>query len=77
MKTTGIILLVTACTIGIYDLWAFLFMGEISTISAVLKEASLDYPGVLFAMAYICGHIFSPMKSTRCKICKEKLDGRM
>lgn len=75
MKLTGVILLIVVCLLGIYDLFVFLYGGEQSTISAVLKEASLDYPGILFAVAYICGHVFSPMKSTRCEICKAKLNG--
>lgn len=73
MKLTGVILLIVVCLLGIYDLFVFLYGGEQSTISAALKEASLDYPGVLFAIAYICGHVFSPMKSTRCQICKRKI----
>jgi hypothetical protein len=70
MKTTGILLLIGVCFYGIYDLIVFLYGGEQSTISATLKEASLQCPGVLFAIAYICGHVFSPMKSTRCVKCK-------
>lgn len=76
MRLTGVILLISACLLGIYDLFVFLYGGEQSTISAVLKEASLDYPGVLFAIAYICGHVFSPMKSTRCEKCKGKMNGQ-
>lgn len=73
MKTTGVILLIAVCILGIYDLSVFVYGGEQSTISAVLKEASIQCPGVLFAIAYICGHVFSPMKSTRCVICKRKI----
>lgn len=73
MKLTGVILLILVCLLGIYDLFVFLYGGEQSTISATLKEASLNHPAVLFAIAYICGHVFSPMKSTRCYICKRKI----
>lgn len=73
MKLTGVILLILICLLGIYDLFVFLYGGEQSTISATLKEASLQCPGVLFAVAYICGHVFSPMRSTRCEICKRKI----
>lgn len=76
MKLTGVILLISACLLGIYDLFVFLYGGEQSTISAVLKEASLEYPGVLCAICYVAGHIFSPMKSTRCEKCKGKINGQ-
>lgn len=73
MKLTGVILLILVCLLGIYDLFVFIYGGEQSTISATLKEASLNCPGVLCAICYIAGHIFSPMKSTRCEICKRKI----
>lgn len=76
MKTTGVLLLIGVCLYGIYDFVIFLYGGEQSTISATLKEASLQCPGVLVAISYICGHVFSPMKSTRCSKCKGvNLDG--
>jgi len=73
MSRTGVILLIAFITLGIYDLFVFTCGKDTDTISSVLKEASLSYPFILFSCGYICGHVFSPMKSTRCQICKRKI----
>jgi hypothetical protein len=70
MSKTGIILLIIFIILGLYDLFVFVTGGEGETISAVLKEGSLNYPFILFSAGYVFGHIFSPMKSTRCSKCK-------
>jgi len=71
MSRTGVFLVIVAIIIVIWDLCAFVFGGEGSTVSAVLKAAGIENPGVLIGGAYIAGHIFSaqPCPKQKCEKC--------
>jgi hypothetical protein len=75
MSLTGIILVIVMCILGIYDFAAFVFGGESSTISRTMELVGLNNPGIILVIGYLLGHIFSPMKCTKC-IEREK-DGRL
>jgi hypothetical protein len=69
MNKTGVLLLVIAIFLSIYDLYAYIVGGEYSTISRVIKDSGVDAPALILVIGYLLGHFFSPLP---CK-CKEKL----
>jgi hypothetical protein len=62
---------VTACIIilGIYDLFAVSFGGEITTISWYMQCSGFDAPFVVFTVGFIAGHIFGYLKPD-CPVCR-------
>lgn len=69
MTLTGVVMVMTVCTIILYDLYAYASGGTASTVSRFLEGSFDKYPAVLLGAAYILGHIISPMK---CKKCLER-----
>lgn len=71
MSKTGVFLLIVAICMAIWDLIAFMFGGEGSTISAVIKSAGIENPGIIAGVSYIAGHIFSmqPCPKQKCEKC--------
>ncbi len=69
MTITGIFMVIAVCSIIIYDLFAYVSGGVASTVSRFLEGSFDHYPAILLGVAYLLGHIISPMK---CKKCIEK-----
>ena len=69
MTLTGIVMVISVCSIMLYDLYAYTSGGVASTVSRFLEGSFDKYPAVLLGVAYILGHIISPMK---CKKCLER-----
>ena len=61
MNKTGVLLLVIAIFLSIYDLYAYVVGGEYSTISRVIKDSGADAPALILAIGYLLGHFFSPL----------------
>jgi hypothetical protein len=65
---TGVIMLISAVLLAIYDFFAYIVGGEYSTISRVLKDSGVDAPAIILVIGYLLGHFFSPLPCN----CKEK-----
>ena len=61
MTWTATLILISVCIAGIYDLYADLTGGVQSTISKMLQSCGIKSPGIVFAIGFICGHIFGYM----------------
>lgn len=74
MSKTGVILVVVAAFLGIWDGYAYLSGGEATTISVWLRDASMTNPSIFAACFYLMGHIFSGMKCPpcACEACTKK-----
>jgi uncharacterized sodium:solute symporter family permease YidK len=66
MTLTGVVMVIAVCSLMLYDLLAYVFGGEASTISRFLEGSFDKYPAILLGVAYILGHIISPMKCKKC-----------
>ncbi len=69
MTPTGIFMVIAVCSILLYDVYAFASGGVASTVSRFLEGSFDHYPAILLGVAYLLGHIISPMK---CKKCLER-----
>ena len=69
MTLTGVVMVIAVCALMLYDLFAYVSGGTASTISRFLEGSFDKYPAILLGVAYILGHIISPMK---CKKCLER-----
>jgi hypothetical protein len=68
MTKTGVVVLVSMIFLAIYDLFAFVYGGEYSTISRVIKDACGEAPSIILVLGYLLGHWISPM-SQKCQQC--------
>ena len=63
MTTTALVTTSTIITLGIYDLAAVAFGdGTSITVSDFLVNVGFNKPFVVFAIGFICGHLFGYMK---------------
>ncbi len=62
MKTSALVTTVLIITLGIYDLVCVLVGGESVSVSAFLVNVGFTSPMVVFAIGFICGHLFGYMK---------------
>jgi hypothetical protein len=60
MSTTRLVITTVVIALGIYDLAAIKFGGVDASISRYFQKAG-KYPGPVFVLGYICGHIFGWM----------------
>lgn len=62
-KVSRTAIIVTGCIIvlGIYDLITVSVNGVGTSISRYMQDAGLNAPFVVFAVGFICGHIFGYM----------------
>jgi hypothetical protein len=62
MTTTALVTTTLIIILGIYDLAAVALGGESVSVSAFLVNAGAQSPMVIFAIGFICGHLFGYMK---------------
>lgn len=61
MTTTALVTTIIIIVIGIYDL-ACVTLGDTSvSVSAFLINAGAQAPAVVFAIGFVCGHLFGRM----------------
>lgn len=66
MKTTALVTTGGIITLGIYDLVAIVVGGDTSlTVSQFLVNIGFKTPMVVFAIGFICGHLFGYMKPVK------------
>ncbi len=66
MTLTGVVMVIAVCGLMLYDLFAYISGGVASTVSRFLEGSFDKYPVILLGIAYILGHIISPMKCKKC-----------
>lgn len=62
MPLAGLITTIGIVTLGIIDLVFVLRTGTGSSVSNFMINVGFDAPGVVFAVAFVCGHLFGYMK---------------
>lgn len=66
MKTTSLVTTSLIITLGIYDLACIAFTGDTSiTVSDFLVNVGFNAPMVVFAIGFICGHLFGYLKPVK------------
>lgn len=63
-QITGLILIVAAFGLGIYDVVIGSLFGAQTTLSWVIYTCSLRYPAIPFGAGFLCGHLFAQMHGT-------------
>lgn len=59
---TKAVLLATVVGLIAYDLYAYFQGGTEATISWITAQWAYDVPAGVFAIGFVCGHLFWPMK---------------
>jgi len=74
MTLTALVTTILIITLGIYDLVvvALLGKGESLSVSRFMINAGFEAPMVVFAIGYICGHLFGYAKPVRPKDLEEQ-----
>lgn len=62
MPTAGLVTTILIIVLGIYDLICVLISGTGSSVSNFLIQAGFKAPVVVFAVGFVCGHLFGYMK---------------
>jgi len=62
MSTAGLITTIAVIVLGIVDLVLVVLKGEQSSISTFLINSSQHSVVFTFAIGFVCGHLFGPMK---------------
>lgn len=62
MSLAGLITTIGIITLGIVDLCFVLFKGTGSSVSNFMIQAGFKSPMLVFAIGFICGHLFGYMK---------------
>lgn len=62
MTTTALVTTATIIALGIYDLACVTFGNDSISVSAFLINAGVRAPMTVFAIGYVCGHLFGYMK---------------
>ncbi len=65
MKTTALVTTTLIIILGIYDLVCVTLGDESISVSAFLVNVGFTSPMVVFAIGFICGHLFGYMKPVR------------
>lgn len=65
MKRTAKIVTTAVIALGIYDLYVVSTGGITSSISRFMQNSGIDAPVIVFAVGFICGHIFGYMPPER------------
>ncbi len=65
MKTTALVTTTLIIILGIYDLVCVTLGDESISVSAFLVNAGFRSPMLVFAIGFICGHLFGYMKPVR------------
>lgn len=61
MTKTAMVVTAGVITLGIYDLVVVASGGVESSVSRFMQEVGFQAPAVVFAVGFICGHIFGYM----------------
>lgn len=61
MSTAGLVVTILVTVAGIFDLYFVLFKGTGSSISNFMINAGFKSPVIVFAIAFLCGHLFGYM----------------
>ncbi len=65
MTTTALVVTIFIIALGIYDL-VCVTMGNTSiSVSAFLINAGFQAPAIIFAVGFICGHLFGYMRPVK------------
>lgn len=63
MRTTGLVTTTLIITLGIYDLVVVLIKPDTTlSVSQYLVNMGFNIPAFVFAVGFICGHLFGYMK---------------
>lgn len=68
MKTTGVVLTITAIVLAIYDGYAVWAWGIDASISRFLQDTAIDSPVASFGIGFLCGHCFGYMKPNQRRV---------
>lgn len=63
MKPAHLITTIVIITLGIVDLCFVTFSGTGSSVSNFMKNVGVNGPFTVFAIGFVCGHLFGPMKA--------------
>jgi len=61
MKLTAFIATIVVIALGIYDLFAVVFLGIETSISQFLINIGFHSPAFVFCSGFVCGHVFGWM----------------
>lgn len=56
MSLTQILILSTLCVLGLYDIFAVIYIGEDATISRFMQNRFFDSPFATFVIGVLFGH---------------------
>lgn len=56
MSITQIIIFSTLCVLGLYDIFAVIYLGEDATISRFMQDRFFDSPFATFVIGVLFGH---------------------
>lgn len=62
MTSTALVTTVVIIVLGIYDLVCVMLGSTSISVSAFLINAGIQAPAVIFAIGFVCGHLFGYMK---------------
>lgn len=62
MSLTGLVVTIVIIGLGIFDLTMVLFKGTGSSVSDFMIRAGFHAPMLVFAVGFVCGHLFGYMK---------------
>lgn len=65
MSTAGLFTTIIITVTGIVDLWFVLRTGTGTTISNFMVNVGFKSPMVVFAVAFLCGHLFGNMSPAK------------
>jgi hypothetical protein len=65
MTTTALVTTIIIITLGIYDLVCVTLGSTDISVSAFLINAGIQAPAVVFAVGFICGHLWGYMKPVK------------
>ena len=74
VKWTKIFILLVVVVAIVYDVYVYSVGGTQTTISWVIAEWSYKMPALVFAVGFLCGHLFWQMDPDKFK--RKKIDGR-
>jgi hypothetical protein len=63
MKPAHLFTTIAVITVGVVDLAFVCFSGTGSSVSNFMKNVGFNSPAIVFAIGFICGHLFGPMKA--------------
>lgn len=65
MTRTALVTTVLIIVLGIYDLVCVTLGDTTVSVSAFLINAGVQAPAVIFAIGFVCGHLFGYMKPVK------------